>query len=146
MAYPARVVRTTLRELRRIAGAQTPTHGALRDRLVGILLISVVIDLFCAGLAWLFERAEPQTQIHTYGDALFWCTTQLLTVSSQIQNPFSVGGRILDVFMEAYAMIVVATITGSMGAFLVRRAHELESSRRRETEASADARPGTAPG
>jgi hypothetical protein len=145
MVYPARVVRAALRELRHIAGAETPTHGALRDRLSGILLISIAIDLICAGLAWLFERAEPQTQLHTYGDALFWCTTQLLTISSQIQNPFSVGGRILDVLMEAYAMVVVATITGAMGAFLVRRAHELESSRQHGAGASAEGHPG-APG
>jgi hypothetical protein len=127
--YPARVVRATGRELHRIIRASTPTHGALRDRLLGIALITTVVDLICAGLAFLFEHGEPQTQLHSYGSALFWCTTQLLTVSSQIQNPFSVGGRILDVFMEGYAMVVVASVTGSMGAFLIRRSHELETAK-----------------
>jgi voltage-gated potassium channel len=133
MMYPARVVRGAGREVRHILAADTPTHGALRDRLAGIALITIVLDLIFAGLALLFEHGEAQTQLHTYGDALFWCTTQLLTVSSQIQNPFSTGGRILDVVIEAYAMVVVASVTGSMGAFLVRRAHEAEAAKARQS-------------
>jgi hypothetical protein len=42
------------------------------------------------------ERHSHKTVIKTFGSAAFWTTTQLLTVSSQI----TVGGRILDVFME----------------------------------------------
>jgi hypothetical protein len=129
MMYLARVVRSAGRTVRHIIRADTPTHGVLRDRLVGIALISIMFDLICAVLILLFERGEAQTQIHTYGDALFWTTTQLLTVSSQIQNPFSTGGRIVDVLMEGYAMVVVATVTGSLGAFLIRRAHEAEQAK-----------------
>ena len=33
---------------------------------------------------------------------------QLLTVSSQIRNPLTTGGRITDVFLELWAVIVVA--------------------------------------
>jgi hypothetical protein len=143
MIYPARVVRTIVGEVRHVVRAETPTHGDLRDRLAGILLISIGVDLVCAALELLFEHAQAQTDIHNFGDALFWCTTQLLTVSSQIQNPFSTGGRILDVFMEAYAMIVVATITGSMGAFLVRRAREIDAAAGGHAGASAPTRPGS---
>ncbi len=95
--------------------------------MVAVALATGVIDLICAALALLFERHVKPTDIRSYGSALFWCTTQLLTVSSQIQNPLSVGGRILDVFMEGYAMIVVATLAGSMGAFLIRRAHDADA-------------------
>ena len=133
--YLAQVVRGVAGTVRDILRAETPTHGALRDRLVGIVLISVVIDLICAGLALHFEQHVKQTDIQSYGSAFFWSTTQLLTVSSQIQNPFTVGGRILDVFMEAYAMIVVATLAGSMGTFLINRAQDAERAKRK-----ADAR------
>ncbi len=144
--YLAKVVRGLAGTVRHILGAQTPTHGALRDRLVGIALISVVFDLICAGLALHFEQHVKQTDIQSYGSALFWCTTQLLTVSSQIQNPFTVGGRILDVFMEAYAMVVVATMAGSMGAFLIRRAHEAEMARRAGREDPGARPPGAGAG
>ena len=57
---------------------------------------------------FLLERHSRQTEITTFGSAVFWTTTQLLTVSSQIKNPISVGGRVLDVFMEIYAITVIA--------------------------------------
>src|SRR5450759_1900401 len=44
----------------------------------------------------------------TSAHAAPWTTTQLLTVSSQIKDPITVGGRILDVFMETYAITVIA--------------------------------------
>jgi hypothetical protein len=122
--YAIDVVRRAGRELQHVVRADTPTHGALRDRVVAIALITVVLDLLCAVAALLFEQHVKPTQIDSYGSALFWTTTQMLTVSSQIQNPLSVGGRILDVAMEAYAMTVVATLAGSVGAFFIRRAHD----------------------
>jgi hypothetical protein len=140
MTYAARVVRATGRELRNVVRADTAVHEALRDRVVAIAVITLVVDLVCAGLALAFERHVPQSDVLSYGSALFWCTTQLLTVSSQIHNPVSFWGRVLDVFMEAYALIVVSTLAGSVGAFLIRRAHERE----REAERAAGKSP-TAP-
>lgn len=141
--YPVEVLGSAARELGRIARAETPTHGALRDRMVAIALATVVVDLICAVLALLFEQHVKPTDIQSYGSALFWCTTQLLTVSSQIQNPLSVAGRILDVFMEAYAMIVVASVAGAMGAFLVRRAHDADVAAGRTAGGKPSGRPRT---
>jgi hypothetical protein len=55
--------------------------------------------------------------------------TQLLTVSSQIKNPISVGGRILDVFMEIWAITVIAALAGALGNFLQKRGQELDETR-----------------
>ena len=93
---------------------------------MGIVLATVGVDLVCAVLALLFERHEKQTEITSFGSAIFWTSTQLLTVSSQIKNPISSAGRVLDVGMEVYAISVVASLAGAMGAFMVRRGHELE--------------------
>jgi GDP-mannose 6-dehydrogenase len=71
----------------------------------------------------------PYILVGTVGSALFWTTTQLLTVSSSFKNPISSGGRILDVFMEAYAIIVIATLAGALGAFLQKRGLEIEAGR-----------------
>jgi hypothetical protein len=124
--YIARVMRSAAHEIRDIARAGTPTHGHLRDRLVGLAVATLAVDLGCVGLALLFEHDAKQTQITSFGSALFWTSTQLLTVSSSIQNPISTGGRILDVAMEAYAITIVATLAGSIGAFMIKRARELE--------------------
>lgn len=124
--YLANVTRAARDEVRSVLRARTPTHGRLRDALTVIVVTTIGVDLVCAALALIFERHVHATQIHTYGSALFWTSTQLLTVSSQLPNPFSVGGRILDVAMEAYAITVVATLAGSMGTFFIRRAREID--------------------
>ena len=126
-------VRKAALEVGQVARAGTPTHERLRDRIVAIVLATIGIDLVCAVLALLLERHVAHTQIHTFGSALFWTSTQLLTVSSQIPNPYTVGGRILDVFMEAYAITVVAALAASIGTFMIRRAREIDA----EAEASA---------
>jgi hypothetical protein len=120
--YLGRVLATTGRELRAVVRAATPLHGEFRDRLVAITVATIGVDLICAVLAFLFERHAVATEIRTLGSAAFWTTTQLLTVSSQLKNPVTVPGRILDVFMEAYALTVVGALAGSIGAFLVKRA------------------------
>jgi hypothetical protein len=126
IVYLATVIRAARDELRSVLRAQTPTHGRLRDTLTVILITTIGVDLVCAVLAFVFERHVHGTQIHTFGSALFWTSTQLLTVSSQLPNPFSVAGRILDVWMEAYAITVVATLAGSFGTFFIRRAREVD--------------------
>ena len=87
------------------------------------------IDLLCAIVAFLLERHSQETEIKTFASAAFWTTTQLLTVSSQLKNPISTGGRILDVFMEAYAITVIATLAGAIGSFLQKRGAELDDKR-----------------
>ena len=57
---------------------------------------------------------------------MFWTTTQLLTVSSQIKNPISTGGRVLDIFMEIWAVSVIATLAGALGSFIQKRGQEID--------------------
>ncbi len=123
---PLRAVRSATRELRDVVRASTATHRRLRDRLVAITLATLGVDALCAIAAFLLERHSPATDINTIGSALFWATTQLLTVSSSVKNPISTGGRVLDVFMELYAITVIATLAGSMGSFLQKRGEEID--------------------
>jgi len=118
---------SALRELRDVVRAATPTHRRLRDQFVAIGLATIGVDLFCAVIAFLLERHSTQTEIKTFGSALFWTSTQLLTVSSNIKNPISAGGRVLDVFMEIYAVTVIAALAGAFGSFLQKRGQEIES-------------------
>ena len=122
---PHRVLASAAREVYRVARAATPTHRRLRDALTAIAVATIGVDLICAVIAFLLERHSKETEIETFGSALFWTTTQLLTVSSQIKNPISTGGRILDVFMEVWAITVIATLAGAMGSFLQKRGEEM---------------------
>jgi hypothetical protein len=126
---PHRVLGSSAREFRDVLRGATPTHRRLRDHLVTITITTVGVDLFCAIVAFLLERHSAQTELKTFGSAAFWTTTQLLTVSSQIKNPISFGGRILDVFMEIYAISVIATLAGAFGSFLQKRGEEIDDKR-----------------
>jgi hypothetical protein len=112
------------RELMDVAYATTPTHLHLRERLSRIALVTVGVDLVSSALIYLFERHAKGTEIDNIGDALFWTTTQLLTVSSQLPNPISTPARVLDVFLQIWAISVVAALAGSFGAFFHRRGLE----------------------
>lgn len=125
--YVTRVLGEAAGEVRDVLRAGTPTHGRLRDRLVALAIATVGFDIVCAVLALLFEHDQKQTQITSLGSALFWTSTQLLTVSSSIQNPISFPGRVLDVVMEIYAITVIASLAGALGAFLVKRGEEIDA-------------------
>jgi hypothetical protein len=119
-----RVMTTGGNEIRAVFGGATRTHARLRDHLLLIAIATIGVDIVCSVITWLIERHGSGTQIHSFGAAVFWTTSQLLTVSSSLQNPISTGGRILDVFMEIYAITVVASLAGGFGAFLQRRGVE----------------------
>jgi hypothetical protein len=107
-----------------VSRAISPTHLHLRERLISLALLTAVVDLIGSVLVYLFEHKAAGTDIRTYGDALFWTSGQLMTVSSQISNPFTTGGRIVDIALELYAISVVAALAGSFGAFFHRRGME----------------------
>ena len=107
-----------------VARASTPTHEHLRSRLAFLFVATVVLDAIASVLVFIFERHANGTEIRTLGDSLFWTSTQLLTVSSQLPNPISTPARVLDVFLQAYAISAVAILAGSFGAFFHRRGME----------------------
>jgi hypothetical protein len=120
------------REIRAVARAETETHRHLRERIVAVAAVSVVVNLVCGVLVFLFERHAPGSDVKSIGSALFFSSTQLLTVSSSMTNPLTTAGRVLDVAMEVYAITVVASLAGMFGAFFHRRSDE-----RREAEKRA---------
>jgi hypothetical protein len=124
---PHRVLASAAREACNVARATTSTHRRLRDHLMAIVFATLGVDLVCALVAFLSERNSPETDIKTFGSAFFWTSTQLLTVSSSVRNPISTGGRALDVFMEIWAITVIATLAGAMGSFLQKRGEEIDA-------------------
>ena len=104
-------------ELRRLA-SYGERHKLLFARLTIVLVATLAIDALGTVLVYFFERHAKGTEIHTVGDALFFTTVQLLTVSSQLRNPLTTGGRIVDVLLELWAVIVVAGSAGTIAAFL----------------------------
>jgi hypothetical protein len=112
-------------EARAVVRADTATHLHLRERLVAIGLLTLIVDVIGSVLVFIFERGEASgNAINTFGDAVFWTTAQLLTVSSQMPNPVTTGGKIVDLILELWAITAVTALAGSFGAFFHRRGME----------------------
>jgi hypothetical protein len=92
-------------------------HRRLLTRLAVVLSLTALVDLCGTVIVYFAERHAAGTEITSFGDALFFTTVQLLTVSSQLKNPLTTVGRITDVVLEFWAVLVVAGSAGAMADF-----------------------------
>ena len=99
--------------------ARTETKRIVR-RLAILLLATVVATLICALAIYLLERHVHDSDIKSYSLAVFWSASQLLTLGSSLE-PVSVPGRVLAVAMDVYAVVVIGTISGTLGAYFLHR-------------------------
>jgi hypothetical protein len=103
-------------ELRRL-GTWGERHRRLLARLLIALSLTLLVDFAGALVTWIVERDAKGTDIHTFGDALFFATVQVLTVSSSLKNPITAAGRITDVLLELWAVFVITAVAGSFASF-----------------------------
>jgi hypothetical protein len=122
----AQTLRDRRKELVAVVRGDTLTHELLRSRLLFLFLATLMFDAVASVLILAFEHNAPGTEITNLGDAVFWTSTQLLTVSSQLRNPISTPARVLDIFLQAWAISAVAFLAGSFGAFFHRRGAEID--------------------
>jgi hypothetical protein len=108
-------------ELHKFARGATREHSKFRDRVATTLLATLAVDAIGTTLMYLFEHGKKHSDIGSVFQGFFWVTAQLLTVSSQMKNPVTTGGRIVDMFLELWAITVVATVAGSFAAFLQKK-------------------------
>src|SRR4029079_2509558 len=92
-------------------------HKHLVARLLLALTLTAIVDVAGALVIWLLERHAQGSEVHSIGDAFFFTTVQLLTVSSQLKTPVTAAGRVVDVFLELWALVVVTGVAGSFAAF-----------------------------
>jgi hypothetical protein len=94
-------------------------HRVLRRRFKEALILVGIVDVVGTLLMWLFEDDVRRSEIHNLWDAFFFSTVQLLTVSSQMPNPVTTGGRIVDIFLELIAIFLVTGIAGAFASFFL---------------------------
>jgi hypothetical protein len=108
-----------IRQELRLIASWGDRHRLLIARLSVVAVATLAIDAIGTVLVYYAERGAPDSEVTTLGDALFFTTTQLLTVSSQIRNPFTTWGRVVDVGLEIWGVLVVAGSTGAVAAFFL---------------------------
>jgi len=103
-------------ELRRLFTV-AERHRRLVARLMIAFVLTVGVGIIGSLLIWVFESGKKGGDIHGFGDAVFFTVVQLLTVSSQIKNPLTAAGKLVDIGLEVWAMFVVTTVAGSFASF-----------------------------
>jgi len=96
-------------ELRRLV-TWSERHRRLLARIEIAIALSLVVDVVGALLMWRIE-------IHSFANALFFATVQILTVSSSNAHPLTHAGQIVDVALELWAIFVVTAVAGSFASF-----------------------------
>ncbi len=92
-------------------------HRRLLARLAIVLMATIAIDALGSVLVYFLERGADGTEVTSFGDSVFFTTVQLLTVSSQLRNPLTPWGRVVDILLEVWAVIVVAGSAGAIASF-----------------------------
>jgi hypothetical protein len=112
------------REVGMLLRGASRAHLTLRNRIANLVMLTLIIDVAGTTAAWLLERHDPHTGFTTWAGALFWTTTQLTTVSSQLPNPVTPGGKALDVVLQLWGICFTVTLAASVFTFFLRRHHE----------------------
>ena len=83
-------------------------------RVTGLVMLTVILVLAGAFVFYRLERNAPGSEVTTYGDALFWTSSQITTISSSLANPISTGGRILAVLTDLVSIAMVSLLFGTI--------------------------------
>jgi TctA family transporter len=114
---PHRLLRDLARGIRDIARGATLAHDRLRKRIATALLLTLLLDAVGTAVMYSLEHGDRRSDISTVWQAFFWVSAQLLTVSSQMSNPVTDAGRVMDLVLELWAITIVTTLAGSIAAF-----------------------------
>jgi voltage-gated potassium channel len=133
MLRPLRILRSArlLRLLRltrlvafAVEGMQEAREILRRRGLSWVLLIVLALNLVTAALVLSFERDLPNSNIHSYPDALWWAVTTITTVGYGDRFPMSPAGRGVAVVLMVSGIALFGVITASIAAYFVEQKAE----------------------
>jgi voltage-gated potassium channel len=106
--------------LRVIRGEKPHPHLAIlaKRKLDKLALVSVLVILIVACLAYIFENGAKGSPIQTFGDALWWAAATATTVGNQLY-PVTIPGEILAFALMLFAIGVFSYLTSSLASALI---------------------------
>lgn len=120
----ARVVTSSYR----VAGT---ARKLLSTRLAYLGALATVVAVAVAELAYLFERDAAQPAFSSFGDAVLWALGVVIALHAD-PSPTTTGARLTMLAGFAFGLVVVASLAGSIGAFLVDDRRERADAEERE--------------
>lgn len=127
--------------LLRILGTLRILNRVFQQRLIGrtgaYVVLASFFCIFFGSLAVLdVEQEAPDSQITSFGDALWWAVVTSTTVGYGDLYPVTAAGRAVAVGLMILGIALLGAVTASMAAWLVAA---VEQDRTRRAEAEADA-------
>lgn len=96
--------------------------GFVRGRVVASVSTAVVIVSFVAAVAVLdAERSNPDANLKTFGDALWWAAATVPTVGYGDRYPTTTEGRLVAVGLMLTGIGLVGVVTAAMASWFVER-------------------------
>jgi voltage-gated potassium channel len=120
---PLRLLRlvTAISVLNRHAG------HSLRVRVAVYVAGSTSLVIFVAALAVIeAERGDPDANITTFGDALWWAMTTVTTVGYGDRFPVTTSGRFVAAGLMLAGIALLGIVTASLATWLIHRIRQVE--------------------
>lgn len=115
---------------------QKAIGGAIRGRVVIYTVASAVLLIYVASLAILeTERSVPESNITTFGDAVWWSITTVTTVGYGDLSPVTGVGRVIAVLLMIGGISLVGVVTATLASWIIQRVAEEESASQAVTAA-----------
>ena len=93
-----------------------------RGNLWRFLLAASVLVLNGAIIVDLFERHAPGSNIHTFGESLWWSFVTVTTVGYGDYVPVTLQGRVTAIFIMAIGILTLAVVTAQVSSSFVDQA------------------------
>ncbi|MGI8643836.1 MAG: potassium channel family protein [Thermomicrobiales bacterium] len=116
-----------MRVLRRV------TRG---ERFAYFSALSIAVVLISAAGVYYFERDAADSNIRTFGDALWWSSTVVTTVNAE-KYAVTIEGRIIGILIRLFALSVFGLLTASIASYFVGKDAEERAAPVAEVNAAA---------
>lgn len=119
-----------LRLLRLVALARVLGRSAARNLVGRVTLYVIGTGLAAVGLGALAvldaERDAPDANITSFGDAIWWATTTVMTVGYGDRYPVTTEGRFVAAALMVVGIAVVGSVTAAVAAWLIGQVERTE--------------------
>jgi voltage-gated potassium channel len=90
----------------------------LRSRLAYVGGLGLIIAIAVAEAAYVFERGVHGGAFGSFGDAILWALSAVIALQGD-PVPVSVGGRIVMILAFVAGLVLITSLAGTIGAFLI---------------------------
>lgn len=93
-----------------------------------LVVLAMVVTVTSAAAVYYLERGQPEANITSFADAIWWAATIITTVNSPLE-PVTYEARVLALMLRIFGLAVIGYITATLAVFLLGGAARREQDR-----------------